>query len=116
MAYLAPIKKWCRSLDNPNSFRVPLAAAIRGFPVLKQDLSIATVVYNQLYGESLYTESVGYWYQRDDTSTDDLRQYAAAHGLLLDLEPGPPDRRDQMLVSATYTRRARGSAVSEPPR
>lgn len=108
MAYLAPIEKWCRSLDNPDRFLVPLAAAIRGFPVPKQELASATVVYNQLYGESLYTESVGYWYRRDDTCTDDLRQYAATHGLSLDLEPGPPGRRDQILVSATSTRRAPG--------
>lgn len=106
MAYLAPIDKWCRSLDNPAHFRVPLAPVIRDFPIPQQELSATTIVYNQLYGESLYTESVGYWYERDDACTDDLRQYAEAHGLALDLEPGPPERRDQILVSATYTRRA----------
>ena len=105
MAYLAPIGKWCRSLGDPSQFRVPLAAAIREFPVARCRLAASTVVYNQLYGGNLFTESVGFWYQRDEARTTDLQEYAQAHGLAIDLEPGPPDRQGQVLVSATYTRR-----------
>lgn len=105
MAYLAPIGKWCRSLGDPSHFRVPLAAAIRDFPVPRCRLAPSTVVYNQLYGDNLYTESVGFWYERDDACTKDLQDYADAHGLAIDLEPGPPGRQDQVLISATATRR-----------
>lgn len=106
MAYLAPIDKWCRSLSDPTGFQVPLAAAILDFPVPERELAATTVVYNQLYGESLYTESVGYWCERDEAYTRDLWQYAEAHGLSLELEPGPPGQRDRVLVSVTSTRRA----------
>ncbi len=105
MAYLAPIRKWCRSLSDAERFRVPLAAEIRQFPIPKRPLSRATLVYNQLYGDGTYTESVGYWYERDDTFTAELTAYANKHALAFDLEPGPPDRQDQILVSASTSRR-----------
>lgn len=106
MAYIAPIDKWSRSLGDPARFRVPLAPAIREFPVPRQRLSTSTVVYNQLYGAHQYTESVGYWCERDDAGVRDLQRYASAHGLSLDLEPGPPGKQNQVLVTATHTRRA----------
>jgi len=104
MAYLAPIGKWSRSLTAPDQFRVPLAAAIREFPVPRRKLSMSSVVYNQLYGDGSYTESVGYWYERDDSFTKTLRKYAEAHALALDFEPGPPGRQNEVLVSASCSR------------
>lgn len=103
MAYLAPIAKWSRSLVEPSHFLSPLAASIRNFPVPAS--SRATVVYNQLYGAGSFTESVGFWCARDEAFTQTLNDYALAHGLALDVEPGPPAKRDQMLVSASHTRR-----------
>jgi hypothetical protein len=105
MAYLSPIGKWCRSLGHPDRFRVPLAASIREFPVPDGNLPTSTVVYNQLYGAGAYTESVGYWFERNDDFAESLRKYARQHGLSLDLEPGPTDRKDEVLVSASCSRR-----------
>lgn len=105
MAYLAPIGKWCRSLGDPSHFHVPLAVAIRQFPVARCKVASSSVVYNQLYGGNLYTESVGFWYERDAACTKALEDYATAHGLAIDMEPGPPGRQHEILVSATFTRR-----------
>ena len=106
LAYLAPIDRWCRSLAEPGSFRVPLPAALRAFPLPRGALPAQTVMYNQLYGAGLYTESVGYWFERDEGWTKELRRYTREHGLSLDLETGPPERPGQVLVAASCWRRA----------
>jgi len=103
MAYLAPIDKWSRSLGDPAQFRAPLAAAIRDFPVPAGSRS--SVVYNQLYGVGTFTESVGFWCDRDDSFTETLQAYALTNGLALDFEPGPPGKQDQILVTASHNRR-----------
>lgn len=103
MAYLAPIDKWSRSLGDPARFKTPLSREIREFPVPERNRP--TVVYNQLYGAGAITESVGFWCQRDDSLTQALQDYALANNLTLDFEPGPPGKQDQILVSASYTRR-----------
>jgi hypothetical protein len=104
MAYLAPIGKWCRSLASPDGFWTPLAPAIRRFPVPDLALPASTVIYNQLYGNGAYTESAGYWYERDDPFTRTLRKYAGEHGLTLDIEPGPTGRENELLVYASFSR------------
>lgn len=103
MAYLAPIDKWSRSLGDPARFKTPLCREIREFPVPER--CRPTVVYNQLYGAGTFTESVGFWCKRDESLTQALQDYAEAHNLALDLEPGPPGKQDQLLVSASHTRR-----------
>lgn len=103
MAYLDPIDKWSRSLSDPEGFRTPLAPIIRKFPVPAK--SRTSVVYNQLYGAGTFTESVGFWCERDEAYTRGLEDYAMVNGLALDVEPGPPGKQDQVLVSASLTRR-----------
>jgi len=103
MAYLAPIDKWSRSLGDPARFKAPLSREIREFPVPERNRP--SVVYNQMYGAGAVTESVGFWCQRDESFTQALQDYALANNLTLDLEPGPPGKKDQLLVSASYTRR-----------
>jgi hypothetical protein len=105
LAYLAPIDRWCRSLADPHAFRAPLAAALREFPVPRHALPRETVMYNQLYGAGLYSESIGYWYERDDLWTKELRRYSREHGLSLEVDAGPPERQGQVLVSASCWRR-----------
>jgi hypothetical protein len=103
MAYLAAIDKWSRSLADPARFKVPLSRAIREFPVPERNRP--TVVYNQLYGAGNFNESVGFWCQRDESFLQALQDYAEANNLALDLEPGPPGKQDQVLISASHTRR-----------
>jgi len=105
LAYLEPIDRWCRSLADPGVFRVPLPAALRAFPLPRAALPAETVMYNQLYGAGLYTESVGYWFERDDSWTKELRKYSREHGLNFDVEAGPPERQGQILAAASCWRR-----------
>jgi len=86
LSYSKQFQRWERSSELPDSFRRPLSAGIRGFPVPPAKNIKSLVVYSQQIAGAKVSESVAFWCTDSDSLISDFRAYARKHNLSIRVE------------------------------
>lgn len=86
LSYSERLQRWERSSELPDSFRRPLAAAIRAVPVPPARDVKSLVVYSQWITGSQVSESVSFWCSDSAGLIAGLRAHARKHDLSIRVE------------------------------
>lgn len=90
VAYRSTDDRWVRASELPETFFIPLTAAISGFPVPDKSHLRSLVVYSQDFpganADQGREESIGFWTKSSSRVLDPLASYSQKHDLALTVE------------------------------